>query len=122
MHRILIVDDEPDMLQTIENLLEISFPQCRFTAATDGQSALEMTMRDRPDVIVTDLKMPRLDGFELARRIEQSGADIPMLLMTAFSDSGLEAKASAFPLIRHFIKKPIDPPALLDAIRCCLPD
>lgn len=117
MRKLLVADDEPDMLQTLENLLDISFSECQILTASDGQQALEVAVREKPSVILADFKMPRLDGFELARRLEHAGGGTPILLMTAFADSNLEAKAAAFPLIRHFFKKPIDPPALIRAIR-----
>jgi two-component system, OmpR family, phosphate regulon response regulator PhoB len=80
---ILIVDDERDIVELVRyNLVQAGF---RVTAATDGQQALDMARRDRPDLVVLDLMLPLMPGTEVARllRQEEKTRDIPIIMLTA---------------------------------------
>ena len=80
---ILAVDDERHILRLVEvNLKRAGF---RVSLAEDGQQALEMIQTERPDMVVSDVMMPRVDGFELLRRLktDPSTADIPVIMLTA---------------------------------------
>lgn len=79
---ILLVDDEVNTRRGLSLLLE----QEGFVVSTaaDGQEALELMAQHLPDVVVTDLRMPRIDGLELLRRARSSHGDLPFVMMTAF--------------------------------------
>ena len=80
---ILAVDDERSILRLIEvNLQRAGF---RVTCAGDGVQALEKIAQERPDLIVLDVMMPRLDGFEVLRRLKSDPdtSEIPVLMLTA---------------------------------------
>ncbi|CAN7446848.1 response regulator [Pseudomonas sp. LjRoot71] len=84
---ILIVDDTPDNLALLSDALdEVGY---MVLVALDGLSALNRIQRRRPDLILLDAMMPRLDGFETCQRIkaDPATADIPVLFMTALTDS-----------------------------------
>ncbi len=104
---ILIADDEPSGRHTLEAVLEGEGYQLEF--AENGLQALEMVGRILPDVILLDVMMPGMTGFEVCRRIRRDGklAEIPIVLLTALDDrqsllTGLEAGAD------DFITKPFD--------------
>lgn len=81
--KVLLCDDEIHIVRTAE----IRLSQAGFAVriAHDGQEAWEAILEDQPDVLVTDLQMPRVDGFELIRRIRANAStkDMPVLMLTA---------------------------------------
>jgi DNA-binding NtrC family response regulator len=80
--RILIVDDEPDMVDNIARILGRAGHDC--LTAGDGARATAL-LSERPDVLVTDLKMPDIDGMELLRRARSTDADLPVIVVTGFA-------------------------------------
>lgn len=85
--RVLIVDDTPSNVQILVNILKGQGYQ--LSIATNGRQALEVLERIRPDLILLDVMMPELDGFETCRRIKSSEAtqDIPIIFLTAKADA-----------------------------------
>ncbi len=81
--KVLLCDDEIHILRAAE--LKVSRSGYDVRIARDGQEAWEMIQQDPPDVLVTDVQMPRMDGFELSRRIRSHAAtkDLPILMLTA---------------------------------------
>jgi DNA-binding response OmpR family regulator len=104
---ILIVDDIPDNLALLSDALdEVGY---MVLVALDGLSALSRIQRRRPDLILLDAMMPGLDGFETCRRIKADAAtaDIPVLFMTALTDSEHVVKGFAAGGI-DYVTKPIN--------------
>ena len=91
MTSILVVDDS--VLD--QNIAGACVEEQGFTAiyARDGREALEVIERDDPDVVLTDLQMPEMDGLELVTRIRQSYSSVPVILMTAVGSEEVAAKA-----------------------------
>jgi len=87
-HKILVVDDQRDMVLAIRLFLEGEGHEV--LEAYDGLQALEILNCTRPDLVVLDVMMPRLDGWETLRRMQEddSLADIPVLMLTALRDAG----------------------------------
>jgi DNA-binding NtrC family response regulator len=81
--RILIVDDEPDMVANCRRILERAGYEC--LAADNGVRGLEVLEARRPDLLITDLKMPGLDGMELMRRAKAIDAELPIIVVTGFA-------------------------------------
>lgn len=81
--KVLLCDDEIHIVRTAQIRLAQAGFEVRI--AHDGQEAWEAILEDQPDVLVTDLQMPRVDGFELIRRIRANAAtkDMPVLMLTA---------------------------------------
>ncbi len=95
--RILVVDDEPDMVENCTRILRRA--GYRVLATTDSERALALVESDRPDVLLTDLKMPGIDGMELMRRVHEIDPALPVIMITAFGsiESAVAAiKAGAF--------------------------
>lgn len=116
MKTILVVDDEPNIVE----LLRLYFEQegWAVVAATDGEAGVALHARHDPDLVVLDLMLPRLDGFEVCRRIRRT-ADTPILMLTARSDDvdaivGLELGAD------DYVAKPFNPRALVARIKAIL--
>ena len=95
--RILVVDDEPDMVENCTRILRRA--GYRVLATTDPERALALVESERPDVVLTDLKMPGIDGMELMRRAHELDPTLPIIMITAFGsiESAVAAiKAGAF--------------------------
>jgi DNA-binding response OmpR family regulator len=112
---VLVVDDDPVILK----LLEVNFEMEGFVVRTaaDGQEALESALADVPDVIVSDVMMPRLDGIGLVRalRADEATRDVPVLLLSAKAQSadikdGMAAGAD------DYLTKPFEPLELIDHV------
>ena len=116
--RILAVDDTPDNLILVETILESEGFEIDLVA--DGLSALQQIIESPPDLILLDVMMPGIDGYEVTRRIRNNTElpYIPILLITAFTESsvveGLDAGAD------DFIRKPFDTDELLARVRSLL--
>ncbi len=116
--RILAVDDTPDNLILVQTILESEGFEMDLVA--DGISALEQIIQSPPDLILLDVMMPGIDGYEVTRRIRNNPGlpYIPILLITAFTESsvveGLDAGAD------DFIRKPFDTDELLARVRSLL--
>lgn len=85
--RVLIADDHEEILGDISELLESEFDVVG--AVGDGQALISAAAIYQPDVIVTDISMPRLNGIEAARMIIKNNPDSRIILMTAYNDSSL---------------------------------
>jgi DNA-binding NtrC family response regulator len=81
--RILIVDDEPDMLESCSRILSRQGYAC--VTAGDGRAALALLEREHPDLLLTDFKMPEMDGLELLRRAHELDSALPVILLTGFA-------------------------------------
>src|SRR5437660_4335053 len=115
--RILVVDDDRAVRESLRRSLEFNGYQVEL--ASDGSQALEAIIADRPDAMVLDVMMPRLDGLEVARRLRSTGDDLPILVLTArdtVSDrvAGLDAGAD------DYLPKPFALEELLARMRALL--
>ena len=79
--RVLVVDDDRAVRESLRRSL--SFNGYTVDLATDGQDALEQVATSRPDAMVLDVMMPRVDGLEVCRRLRSTGDDLPILVLTA---------------------------------------
>jgi PAS domain S-box-containing protein len=104
---ILVVDDVPDEIAVLEEILK---PEYQVKAATSGEAALTLVAGDPPDLILLDIIMPGMDGFEVCRRLKQDsvGASIPVIFLTArvkTIDESLGLQLGAV----DYIRKPVEP-------------
>ena len=83
MAHVLVVDDEPEIVKMVTKIMEARGH--RVTSARDGEEALSAVSKERPDVIILDLNIPRLDGFEVCKRLKGDGTtrSIPIVMLTA---------------------------------------
>ena len=117
--RVLVVDDDPALLEVLREILESE----RYTvgAASNGVDALASVFLERPDLILTDLKMPGMDGLELLKRLRHdlSTCQIPVVFLTMVES--LDAEAQALDLgADDYISKPVQKARLLSRVRRAL--
>ena len=91
MPRILVVGDDRSQSKDFEDLLRNA--GCDVTFAGHGRKAIELLARDLPDVVLTDLEMPEMDGLELVQAIRRDYPALPVILMTAMGSEDVAAKA-----------------------------
>lgn len=84
--------------------------------ATDGEAALALVLRERPDVLVTDLVMPRLNGIELTRRVREALPDTKIILISSYTDDAYRMMASSSGA-DAFVNKQVIHGSLVSAIR-----
>ena len=113
---ILVVDDEPKVVRLARDYLEKN--GFRVATAADGQSALTVARREKPDLIILDLMLPILDGREVCKTLRHE-SDTPIIMLTALAEevdqvTGLEIGAD------DYITKPFSPRALVARVRALL--
>ncbi|HEX4513825.1 MAG TPA: response regulator, partial [Polyangiaceae bacterium] len=82
--RVLVVDDEPALRKSLARIL--TSRGCEVLTADDGQAAVETLEQVRPDVILSDLLMPRMTGLQLLEQVKKRWPEIEVVLMTAYAD------------------------------------
>lgn len=112
---ILLVEDNPEVMNFIEEVLS---PHYRCIKAIDGKEGLSSCKEMLPDLVVTDLMMPQMDGMEMCKELKKyiPTSTIPIIMLTAQGDSTTEL-ASMQQQIDAFISKPFDPVILISRIR-----
>jgi two-component system, cell cycle response regulator DivK len=118
--RILVVEDQEDNRRILRDLLTSAGYE--IIQAENGEEALAAAARERPDLILMDIQLPLLDGYEATRRIKTDPAlrAIPVIVVTSYALSGDENKARAAGC-DAYVTKPFSPRALLAKIREYVP-
>lgn len=114
---VVVVDDDPDYLWLVRVILEMRGNGITIVGeAASGERALALVLHERPDVVIADLMMPRLNGLELTRRIKQERPQTKVLLMSAYTEDTYRRIASVSGA-DGFLNKHMIHTGLLPAIR-----
>jgi len=115
---ILAVDDAPENLDIVRNLLASRYT---IKAAVNGPMALKIAEKQPPDLILLDIQMPGMDGYEVCRRLKADPATsaIPVIFLTG--ESGVESEVAEAGG-SDYVTKPVDPGALLSTVETHLAD
>lgn len=119
MAKILVVDDEEHIVMILRDSLEFSGFQV--VTAFNGVEALERVEKDHPDLVVLDIGMPKMDGWEVCRRLkgDKSTEHIPVIILTAYAQTSDQRKGAQLGADR-FITKPCDLTYLVEEINSLL--
>ncbi|MFQ5414987.1 MAG: response regulator [Phycisphaerae bacterium] len=116
-HTVLLVDDNPQNLELLAVYME-DVPDVRVVTATNGLEALDKVRSESPDLILLDIMMPKMSGFEVCRRLkgDPKTRDILIVMVTALSETG-DVERAAECGTDDYISKPIDRMALVNLAR-----
>lgn len=117
---VLVVDDEFDILDALKDLLEGALPKVRVHTAASGPEALQILGREPISLIVTDYRMPKMNGVEFLAQADKVRPGVPHLMISAFDreltqELGIRAEGEII------LSKPLDPVGLVDHVRRMLP-
>jgi two-component system KDP operon response regulator KdpE len=116
--RILVVDDEPDVVESVSLGFTLQWREVYVLAANDGEAGLDIIEREHPDIVLLDVGLPGMDGFEVLRQIREF-SDVPVLMLTARDDAmdkvkGLELGAD------DYVTKPFNHLELMARVKAVL--
>lgn len=114
--RVLVVDDEVDILDSVQSLIESATENVEVTTAVSGPAALEKMASTSFDLIVTDYKMPEMNGLEFLAEARKAAPRTARIMLTAFPDLDLALSALNDERIEKFLVKPIEPEELLNTV------
>ncbi|WP_271409668.1 sigma-54-dependent transcriptional regulator [Pseudomonas sp. Q1-7] len=115
--QVLLIDDDPHLRQALSQTLDLAGLQVQ--ALGDAQGVAEKIEKDWPGVVVTDIRMPGIDGLELLRQLRERDPDLPVLLITGHGDVPLAVQAMRAGAY-DFLEKPFPSDQLLDSVRRAL--
>ena len=114
MKKLLFIDDEPELL----NIFRKAFTKEHYEVftATSGLEGLKIARKEKPALIVIDMRMPKLDGLEILKRLRKSDKKTKVVMLTGYGTAGLIREASELG-ISDFVAKPFDLHALQRLIK-----
>ncbi len=118
--KVLVVDDNLQNLELLEAYLE-ELPEVTTLRATNGMQALEKVAVDKPDLILLDIMMPKMSGFEVCKKIKSDPAtkDIPVIMVTALNEVG-DVERGVEVGTNDFLTKPVNRMDLIARVKCLL--
>ncbi|HVL86863.1 MAG TPA: response regulator [Candidatus Thermoplasmatota archaeon] len=119
---ILLVDDEVDILESLRELFVGSLKNVHVRTARSGPSGLEILRTERVDLIVTDYKMPGMNGLQFLQEAQKIAPGVPRVLVTAFPDLSIAIQAINEASIENFITKPFESKQMIEVVRAVLLD
>lgn len=115
MKKVLIVDDEASFLLSLKDVLMVHREKFEILTAENGSVAVDLLRDTSVDLLVTDLRMPEMNGFELLAWVSRHQPQLPVIAMSAFGTPEIEARLKKMDTLQ-FIEKPVDLPVLEKAI------
>jgi two-component system OmpR family response regulator len=115
--KVLVVDDEPNIRELVQ--VALKFHGCSVTAGASGSEALQRASTDQPDLIVLDVMLPDIDGFEVCRRLRAQANDVPVIFLTA-RDTTSDTVTGLALGGDDYITKPFSVEALVARVRAVL--
>ena len=114
--RVLIVDDEPDIVESVKFSLELENIEC--LEAYDGEEALLKAKKEKPDLIILDIMLPKINGYKIARllKFDQEYKNIPIIMLTARTQKK-DVKLGEETGADKYITKPFDMDLLVNAVK-----
>ena len=117
--QILVVDDHFEMLEFLRSMLELSNQDCEVLAVPSAEEGLLELRRAQFDLLITDVRLPGMSGFDLVRRLKTLGREVPVIMITAYSSGQGKKEAADLGVFRYF-QKPLDTDSVLTAVHTAL--
>ena len=116
--KVLLVEDEENLAMLLKNAIGDSFYS--FSISKDGKEGFTKFLQLSPDIVITDIMMPNSTGLEMAKKIRERDSNIPIIILSAYSETDKFLDAIDVGVIKYFIK-PFDPDELLEYIDSIAP-
>ncbi len=117
--KVLVVDDHFEMLDFLRSMLELSSEDYEVLSAPSAEDGLAELGKADFDLLITDVRLPGMSGFDLVKRVKSTNPDIPIIMITAYSSKQGQKEASELGVYRYF-KKPLDTDELLTSVHTAL--
>lgn len=114
---VLVVDDEPDILTSIKTFLEGALENVHVETATSGPQALDYVRENAVDLILSDYRMPEMNGLELLAKVREHRSKVPRIIITAYPDLELALDAINNEDVERFFTKPLDPLQIVQTVQ-----
>lgn len=101
--RVVVADDDPHVLKALTLLLEEGAYDV-VGSATDGPSAIDMIVEEKPDVAIVDFRMPNMTGVEVAEVFTRACAGVPIIIFSAYDDAGIQGAAHSAGVAAYLVK------------------
>jgi two-component system KDP operon response regulator KdpE len=113
-----IIEDDPQIVESVSLCFELKWPEVKFMSSLNGKGGIELVKKENPDIVVLDLGLPDMDGFDVLRHI-RSFSDVPVIILTVRKEEatrieGLELGAD------DYITKPFSPGELMARVKVVL--
>lgn len=118
---LLFVEDDPIVCLAIGRMLAREFPGATVYTAENGRIGLELFKEHTPEIVITDINMPVMDGIEMAGKIKEIKSDTRFIVLTGYSEKNYQEKFSAIGFYEYIIK-PVDLDKLFAVIEKCRTD
>jgi len=118
MAKIMVVDDEPDIRKLIEKVLKKAGH--KIVKCENGAQCLEQYPKEKPDLLILDVMMPEMDGWETYKRIKKIKPKQRVLFLTAVTLEAESRKHMEELGVSHYLTKPFDPPELIERVKIVL--
>jgi YesN/AraC family two-component response regulator len=117
---LLAVEDDPIARDLMGKAICYAFPKLRLLTAENGVAGLELYKEHHPDIVLTDVRMPVMDGIAMATEIKRLDPEAVIAVVSAYCDTAQYLSGAEAIGIHHYIRKPVDFDALFATIRECL--
>lgn len=117
---ILCIEDDPDTLHYMSSLLALKFPQVDLYTAANGEAGLTLFCKWRPQIVVTDLSLPQMDGSTMAQRMRVLEPDTSIIVVSAHSDTVKRQEGAG--QFDHYLLKPLDFRELVRMVEAVMAD
>jgi YesN/AraC family two-component response regulator len=115
-----VVDDEPDILESLSDVFGVHLPGVKIHTAGNGAKALEILKKEPVELVISDYKMPGMDGLEFLTKAREVAPTASRILITAYPELNVAVRAINEAQIQNFLTKPITPQALMEAVNAAL--
>lgn len=115
MYKVLIADDEKNIRLGIQAMINREYPEFTTYIASDGQEALDTIMEKEPDILITDIKMPRMDGIQLIKELQKREIQTSLVILSGYDDFAY-AKEAIKHKVKDYLLKPVNRAELFKAL------
>jgi DNA-binding NtrC family response regulator len=119
MHTVLVVDDEKCIRDALTMALNVVAGDCRVRTAEDGEQAREILDSSTISAVITDIDMPRMNGYQLIEHVRETSGPLPVIVMTAEPEHAVARRLESLGVVRYF-EKPFNVFEVVRAIRSAI--